>query len=312
MIGSEDKCDNEILTTVSPDGDDFSSIANSSPWKPASDLRCMRDHSLIYYNDKVHKPYWLCAYTAEYHQRPAIKGDAFGLAKSGDLIHWTQFSPVAPSGIKEKVLHAWSPYLFQDPADGAIYVLITIGTTVDWKGIGYIKCTDPGTWKHWTDWTPFQHLAHNAGEYNGAAIYYLHGKYWFFYDDASRQNGYQAAEAYITSTTGFLSGYGQPTYIPSLNSTLSIDDHFNKKPPKQYRYEGMSLVWISGSIWRLYVQEIGHLNGVYINDIMGFVESDDNIATWGPFQFLGDSTSNVGPFTASHVYRLDTLKQSPK
>jgi len=38
---------------------------------------------------------------------------------------------------------------------------------------------------------------------------------------------------------------------------------------------------------------------------MGFVQSDDNMQTWGPYQFVGDAKSNIGDFTAAHVYRID-------
>jgi len=305
MIGSEVPCDDEILATVSPDGDDFSPIGNAPAWKPSPNVRCIRDHTLLHYSDKTHKPYWLCAYTTEFQQGSATIADTFGLAKSDDLIHWTPVTPVAPGCFNEKVLHAWSPYLFQDPADGAVYVFVTICTTSGWKGIGSMKCNDPGTWKDWTDWKVFPPLQRNAGEYNGAAAYFLNGRYWFFFDDASRDNGYAAAEAYMVSPTNLFSGYSRPTYIPSLNSTLSIDDKFNHKPAKQYRYEGMSLVWMHGPVWRIYVQEIGKVSGVYINDQMGFVQSDDNMQTWGPYQFVGDAKSNIGDFTAAHVYRID-------
>jgi len=310
LIGCEDKCDNEIVSAFSNNGTNFSW---APAWKPDASLNCMHDHTLLYYNDKVHKPYWLCACSAATNHGSAVDDDSFGLARSDDLLHWTQLPSVAPAGIKNKILETWSPYLFQDPADGSVYAFVAIGTDVDWKGIGYMKCLDPGTWTRWTEWKPFSPLQHqNIGKYNGPAVYYLNGKYWFFFDDYSHQNGYPSAEAYITSSSGLLSGYGAPTYIPSLNSVLPLDDNFLKKEFKQYRYEGMSLVRMNAPVWRIYVQAIGKVNGLALGDIMGFIESDDNMKTWGAFQLLRDSNSNVALFRASHVYRLeDVMTGSP-
>jgi len=311
LIGCEDGRDNEILTASSQDGIDFSS---GPAWKPDPSLRCMRDHSLIYYNDKLHKPYWLCACTAATAataQGTAVKDDTFALAKSDDLSHWTLLPPVAPGGIKNKITRTWGPYLFQDPADGAIYVFVTLSTDDDWKGIGYMKCLDPGTWTRWTDWKTFSPLQHQKiGRYNGQAAYYFGGKYWFFFDDYSGANGYPSAEAYITSPTSLLSGYGPPTYIPSFNSILSLDHNYLEEPLKQYRYEGMSLIWMHDNVWRIYDQAIGKVSGVPRNDIMGFIQSDDNLQTWGPFHFLRDAGHKDAIFSASHVYRLDNLKPS--
>jgi hypothetical protein len=306
LIGCEDGHDDEILTAFSRDGIAFSS---NPAWKPGGSLRFMRDQSLIYYTDKLHKPYWLCACSAATALGSAVKDDTFALATSDDLIHWTLLQPIAPGGIKGAITRAWSPYLFQDPADGAVYVFVTISTEHDWMGIGYMKCLNPGAWTRWTDWQSFAPLQHQElGRYNGAAVYHFGGKYRFFFDDYSGRNGYPSAEAYITSPTSLLSGYGPPTYIHSFNSALSLDHNFLTEPLKDYRYEGMSLVWMRDGVWRIYDQAIGKVNGIPRNDIIGFVESEDNLRTWGAFHVLRGTGNNDAIFSASHVYRLDTLK----
>jgi hypothetical protein len=318
LIGCEGHDDNEIITASSKNGIDFTPLGPA--WKSdASPVRSkfMRDHSLLYYKDKTGNPYWLCAYSTEFHEGSNIRVDAFGLAKSDDLVHWTQLGPVVPGGFKNRILHVWGPYLFQDPRDGAIHVFVLVDTDAGWAGIGSMKCLDPGTWAQWTDWKPFEPIQHNSGKYrsdpvlNGAAVYYLGGKYWVFYDDATGRNGYPTAEAYITSSSGLFSGYGAPTYIPSLNSTLGLDQNFLTTQPKQFRYEGMSLVWVRGATWRIYVQAIGKVGALVLPDIIGFVQSDDNMETWGGFTLLGDAKSNLADYCASHVYRIDTLTAKP-
>lgn len=314
LIGCEGHDDNEIITATSRNGTDFTPLAPA--WKPDPSVKFVRDHTLFYYDDKTQKPYWLCAHSTAFNEDSELRGDAFGLERSDDLVHWTQVAHVVPGGFKNKILHAWGPYLFQDPHDGSIYAFLLVGTDKGWAGLGYMKCLDPGTWKQWTDWqlfTPIQGDPKYRGDpvLNGAAVYYLNGKYWVFFDDATGRNGYPTAEAYIISSTGLFSGYSAPMYIPSLNSSLSLDQNFLKTDAKQFRYEGMSLVWLHGPVWRIYTQAIGRVKNLVLPDNMGFVESNDKMQTWGPFQLLGDANSKIADYAASHVYRLDTLKAKP-
>ncbi len=265
---------NYLYVGVSLDGKTFTGIGKRilyGSW-PATGSQ-VRDPSVIFYDGT-----FVVAYTGDHFGQVPW----FGMAKSTNLLDWTQLPNVTPTGFSGSVNNIWAPEWLVD--NGRYYLVFRISTVAGnfygTPGMGYTECLDPGTW---SSWTPWQSLGGIPSNWNDVCIVKSGSTYHLFANNGSGDI------VHATSQQPF-SGYGAGTIISTPWRT-AIGPTYNA-------VEGPNAVALGGDRFRIYFQHL-------YTDIGYYAESSDNMATWGDITQIGWDGGGENPGHGT-VIKLDS------
>lgn len=201
----------------------------------------------------------------------------FGLARSGDLVHWTATNvTLTGPAMTNTPNNTWAPEWFVD--NGRYFVLVRsaqrstppfLFQNYASPGIGYLECLDPGTWTNWTDFAPLNDLEPTYE--NDPFIIKVGGTYHLFTDHFSYPGG--PAILHRQSTEGPFSGYGPAVNIATnfAAAPAYVASGLNPSSP----WEGQFVLPLGGNRYRLYFQAVWH-------DASFCIESRDGMQSWDP------------------------------
>jgi len=243
----------------------------------------VRDPS-IYYDSAVDK--FFIAHTNA--DDPADECTDFVILESTDLINWDHVAFVDCSSVANGVLnYSWAPEWFVDPADGKVYILISI--TPDGNALPggtpfggyYLEALNPGTYTSWSlptllD-TPDIQNPDAGGGFSGGIDWIMEvigGTYYLYYkDEGDATNKY----IYYATSTGITGTF-----------TTQVGPYATPAGPEDWagwgdNYEGQYLLQLPNGDWRMYMDEIG-INYYYS-------DSADTFATWTAIAPLTDNAA---------------------
>jgi hypothetical protein len=269
-----------LYNAQSPDGVNFKNRPINHFPNPAT-LGC-RDPSKFY--DPVADKYFICHTNAD---DPADECTNFVILESTDDITYTHVTYVDCSSIANGVLnYTWAPEWFKDPADGKVYILVSITPNGADVGAGgtpfggyYLEALDPGVYSSWglpqlLD-TPDIQNPNAGGGFSGGIDWIMQvisGTYYLWYKDEGAAVNKYIYYATSTSLTGtFTSQVGPYAVPPGPDDWAGWGDN----------REGQFLLQLPNGDWRMYLDEIG------IN--YDYSDSDDQFATWGALAPITDN-----------------------
>lgn len=272
---------NQLFVSLSADGKRFTTIGTRVP---STHPLYVRDPSVIRYGDT-----WVVAHTVAFDGTKT-----FGMATSTDLHNWTSLGSITVPAISGTPNNTWAPEWVI--YNGEYYLVLRVSTQsgnyYGTPGPGYIKCTNPGTWTNWTDFTAISGI---GTDWNDCFILERSGTWRIVAVDLDAGAGGGSKMVTATSSSPF-SGYGTATQIDAAWKTqIGAGSYF----------EGPNIVHLGGDNYRLYVQH-GNTDKTY------FVDSADGMSTWGStlteIGFDGPEGYFSGHGTALRVAKNDFLQ----
>lgn len=246
--------DGRLRVLTSSDGLTFAEVAQSAVYDPPSSAS-LRDPSILRYRGR----WWICHTVATGH---------FDVIVSDDLVNWSRVGGVS-SPVADASGNAWAPQWFVDD-DGSVHVLVSLAVDTDSQH-NHIFETHPTTDSLSGSWsTPVQISGSglptamiDAWAISRDGVYYL----WYKNEVTGQKHIEYASAAALTGPytvvgAGDWAGWGGGL-------------------------EGMSLVHLGGTRWRVYMDKYTDL-GIY------YSESDDDWATWSTKALI------TTPWTIAH------------
>lgn len=246
--------DGRLRVLTSADGLTFAEVPQAAVYDPPSSAS-LRDPSILRHRGR----WWICHTVATGH---------FDVIVSDDLINWSRVGAVS-SPVADASGNAWAPQWFVDD-DGSVHVLVSLAVDTDSQH-NHIFETHPTTDSLSSSWsTPVQISGSglpaamiDAWAIKRDGIYYL-----WYKNEVTGQKHIEYASA--TALTGPYTVVGAGDWA-GWGSGL----------------EGMSLVHLGGTRWRVYMDKYTDL-GIYHS------ESDDDWATWSTKALIAT------PWTIAH------------
>lgn len=269
-----------LYNAQSPDGINFKNRPIN--YFPNAATVGTRDPSKFY--DPVADKYFIAHTNAD---DPADQCTDFVILESTDDITYTHVTFVDCSSIANGVLnYTWAPEWFVDPADGKVYILVSITPNGADVGAGgtpfggyYLEALDPGVYSSWglpqlLD-TPDIQNPNAGGGFSGGIDWIMQvisGTYYLWYKDEGAAVNKYIYYATSTSLTGTF--------------TTQVGPYATPAGPADWagwgdNREGQFLLQLPNGDWRMYLDEIG------IN--YDYSDSDDQFATWGALAPITDN-----------------------
>lgn len=252
----------------------------------------IRDPDIVYYEPTDE---WIMAYT---HSTPLDGGDGYtptlGIAKTRDFVNWTYIGEIPLNGTGITPTVAWMGSWLVDGGNYYVTALPFDGTADrESPGVGWVRCTNPGTWTAWTDFTAFRSTNPNFSPsrfLNDVHIQKVGSVYHLLVDGKETVGSGEESSGILHATSN-----SPLTNYSALECIISIDD-IQLVDPGAGGLEGGSFIVLPDGNYRMFLQPV--FGAMYSTDSANFV-------TWSlPKQIYWPGPSGVGNGT---VIRLDTL-----